>query len=139
MTKTRHRGRLQAEGVARAIPFPVNSHCSCSGALPFSIVHASRNGIIVDVVGVAKVFSKPALFAALNIKRRYQTAQDGPSSRLNHPLPMISFHRIPIFVALFAPLTTNVMSQSETPGAGGYKLGGQNIDAAYGVAFLDGG
>ena len=55
---------------------------------------------------------------------------------------MISFHRILIFVALFAPLTTNVMSQSETPGAGateGFREAKNYIDAAYGVAFLDGG
>ena len=55
---------------------------------------------------------------------------------------MISFHRALIFVALFAPLTTNVMSQSETPGAGateGFREAKNYIDAAYGVAFLDGG
>ena len=55
---------------------------------------------------------------------------------------MISFHRILIFVALLAPLTTNVLSQSETPGAGateGVREAKNYIDAAYGVAFLDGG
>ena len=55
---------------------------------------------------------------------------------------MTSFHRIQIFVALLAPLSTNVMSQSEAPGVGateGVREAKNYIDAAYGVAFLDGG
>ena len=77
----------------------------------------------------------------MNSKRRNQTAQAEPSLRLPPP-PMTSFHRIQIFVALLAPLTTNVMSQSETPGASateGFREAKNYIDAAYGVAFLDGG
>jgi len=55
---------------------------------------------------------------------------------------MTSFHRIVIFAALLAPLSTNVLSQSETPGAGATEgvQGARNyIDASYGVAFIEGG
>ena len=53
---------------------------------------------------------------------------------------MIAFHRILIFVALLAPLTKNVVSQSKAPGVGateGFREAKNYIDASYGVAFLD--
>ena len=61
---------------------------------------------------------------------------------------MTSFHRIVIFAALLAPLSTNVLSQSETPGAGvteGVQGARNYIDASYGwlhdlgLEFLSGG